>query len=95
MKVTELPSSEEAPKIEFPCDYPIKVMGLAAPDYKQAVLDIIQVHAPDLDYERVELRESRTGKYYSVTVTIVATGEAQLSAIFEDLKASGRVNMVL
>lgn len=85
----------DAPKIEFPCEYPIKVMGLTAPDYQQLVLDIIQVHAPDLDYSRVTVRESRNGKYCSVTVTITATGEAQLSAIFEDLKASGRVNMVL
>jgi len=85
----------QAPKIEFPCDYPIKVMGRAAPDYKELVLDIIQVHAPDLDYERVSVRQSRNGKYYSITVTIIATSEPQLAAIFEDLKASGRVEMVL
>ena len=84
-----------APKIEFPCEYPIKVVGRAAPDYKEMVLDIIQVHAPGLDFERISLRESRNGKYCSITVTIVATGEAQLSAIFEDLKASGRIEMVL
>ena len=84
-----------APKIEFPCEYPIKVVGRAAPDNKEMVLDIIQVHAPGLDYERISLRESRNGKYCSITVTIVATGEAQLSAIFEDLKASGRIEMVL
>lgn len=85
----------EAPKIEFPCEYPIKVMGRAGPDYKEVVLDIIQVHAPDLDYERISIRESRNGKYCSITVTIVATGEAQLLAIFEDLKSSGRIEMVL
>ena len=84
-----------APKIEFPCEYPIKVVGRAAPDYKEMVLDIIQVHAPGLDYERISIRESRNGKYCSITVTIVAMGEAQLSAIFEDLKASGRIEMVL
>lgn len=85
----------KAPKIEFPCEYPIKVMGLAGPDYKRTVLDIIEVHAPGLDYSRVDLKQSRNGKYYSVTVTIIATGTEQLSAIFEDLKASGRVYMVL
>ena len=88
-------SQPEAPKIEFPCDYPIKVVGLFAPDYQQIVTEVIQIHAPDLDCSRVSVRESRNGKYCSVTVTIIATGEAQLSAIFEDLKATGRVNMVL
>ena len=88
-------SHPEAPKIEFPCEYPIKVVGLSAPDYQQLVLDIVQVHAPDLDFSRVSARVSRNGKYCSVTVTIIATGEAQLAAIFEDLKATGRVNMVL
>ena len=87
--------SDDAPKIEFPCDYPIKVMGYAAPDYKQFVMDVIEGHAPGFDRSRVKLRQSKGGNYYSVTVSIVATGEAQLKALFEELKASGRVTMVL
>jgi len=85
----------EAPKIEFPCDYPIKIVGPVTPDYQEAVLDIVQLHAQDLDRTRIQLKESRNGKYLSLTVTIVATGKPQLEAIFEDLKASGRVIMVL
>ena len=87
--------SEDAPKIEFPCAYPVKVMGYAAPDYKQFVMDVVENHAPGFDRSSVTLRQSRTGKYYSVTVTIEATGEPQLKALFEELKASGRVTMVL
>ena len=86
---------DEAPKIEFPCDYPIKVMGLGAPDYKQTIIEIIEVHAPNIDYTRVTMNESRTGKYHSVTVFITATGTDQLEKIFESLKASGRISMVL
>jgi len=70
-------------------------MGNAAADYKQAIVDIIRQHAPNLDDGRVKFKSSRNGKYYSVTVFITATGTEQLSAIFEDLKASGRVHMVL
>ena len=87
--------SEEAPKIEFPCAYPVKVIGFSAPDYKQFVMDVTEIHAPGFDRTSVTLRESRTGKYCSVTITIEATGEPQLKALFEDLKASGRVTMVL
>lgn len=88
-------SDQEAPKIEFPCEYPIKVVGPAAPDYKQFVIDVIETHAPGIDLSKVEVQESRNGNYYSVRLTITATGEEQLRVIFEELKASGRVKMVL
>ncbi|WP_062267452.1 YbeD family protein [Endozoicomonas arenosclerae] len=87
-------TDQEAPKIEFPCDYEIRIVGNAAPDFQEAVCTIVKQHAPDYD-GNFRLKESRTGKYTSVMVTIRATGEPQLKAIFEDLKATGRVQMVL
>lgn len=83
------------PKIEFPCQYPIKVMGEAAPDFKMFVYDTIKKHADGLEHQHVTIRESRTGKFHAVTVTIEATGTTQLEAIFQSLKESGRVKMVL
>lgn len=88
-------TNQEAPKIEFPCAYPLKVVGRAAPDFKMIVLDIIEVHAPDLDHTTVSIQESSNGRFQSVRVTITATGEPQLSKIFNDLKATGRVQMVI
>lgn len=88
-------SQPEAPKIEFPCDYPIKVIGKAAPDFKEFVIETISVHAPDLDIERVDINASRNGKFISVRLWIIATGKDQLENLFEDLKASGRVTMVI
>jgi hypothetical protein len=85
----------DAPKIEFPCDYPIKVMGPSTPDYKEHVIEIIEMHAQDIDYSRVTLRESRDGNYYAVTVFITATGKDQIAQIFESLKKSDRIKMVL
>ena len=85
----------EKPVLEFPCDYPIKVMGENAEDFRDMVVEIMEVHAPGFDREAITVRDSRTGKWLSVTVTITATGEEQLKAIFEDLKATGRVQMVL
>ena len=88
-------SPSEAPKIEFPCDYPIKIVGDAAPDFKVAVLDVVESHAPGFDRERVGIVDSRNGKFQSVRVTITATGDDQLRALFASLKATGRVHMVL
>lgn len=88
-------NDRQAPQIEFPCAYPIKVMGEDVNDFSTAVLQIIRRHAPDLDETSISYRSSRNGRYLSLRVTITATGESQLRAMFEELKASGRVQMVL
>ena len=88
-------SDTSKPTIEFPCDYPIKVIGNAAPDFREFVVDVVRGHAPDLDLNRIEVIDSRNGRFQSVRLTLWATGEPQLRAIFEDLKRSGRVQMVL
>jgi putative lipoic acid-binding regulatory protein len=88
-------SEPQAPKIEFPCDYVVKVIGDAAPDFREFVMEVAEQHAPGIEEHRVMVRASSGGRFTSVQVTIVATGEAQLKALFEDLKASGRVHMVL
>ncbi|MDE1461856.1 HP0495 family protein [Spartinivicinus poritis] len=92
--MTEQDKSQTAPKIEFPCDYPIKVMGASTDDFEQFVIGVMQKHDPSFNGKATR-RDSRNGKYQAVNVTITATGEAQLKAIFEELKASGRVVMVL
>lgn len=85
----------EPPKIGFPCDYPVKVMGANDEDFVAMVLEIGQRHAPEISSRDLSTRESRTGRWISVTLVIRATGEAQLSALFRDLKATGRIEMVL
>ena len=85
----------EAPKIEFPCRYPLKVVGNAAEDFQGFVIDVLERHAGEILEEHIEINPSRNGRFLSVRVTITATGEEQLQAIFQELKASGRVHMVL
>lgn len=88
-------SEPKAPKIEFPCDYVIKVIGHAAPDFTEYVVSVVEAHAPGIREEHISVTHSRNGRFTSVQLTIVATGEPQLKALFEDLKSSGRVHMVL
>ena len=80
---------------EFPCEYAIKAMGLAESDFESTVVDIIQIHAPDLDLAAVSSKTSRNGKYLSVTVLIRAASRAQLDAIYDDLTAHEKVLMRL
>jgi len=88
-------SDSKAPKIEFPCDYHIKIIGDSTPDFTEFVVGVVERHAPGICEENVSVNESSKGRYSSVRLTISATGEPQLKALFEDLKASGRVHMVL
>ncbi len=87
--------AKEPPKITFPCDYPLKVVGDAADDFPATVCQVIVRHAPDFDETTLEVVDSRNGRFQSVRVTIVATGEQQLSQLFDELKATGRVHMVV
>lgn len=89
-------SKPQAPVITFPCDnYPVKVIGEDATDYAQTVFEIVRRHAPELTWEQVHLRHSRQGRWVSVTLNIRATGKQQLITLTEELKATGRVKMVL
>ena len=83
------------PKIEFPCAYPLKVIGHAADDFREFVITVLERHTDRIYEETIDLRASSGGKYVSVRVTITATGEEQLTNIFTELKASGRVQAVI
>jgi len=85
----------EKPLLEFPCDYPIKVIGRESPTYRDTILDVVSRHDSSFDRSRVEERASGKGNYLSVTIWITATGKPQLDAIFKDLKATGLVSLVL
>ena len=85
----------KAPKIEFPCAYPLKIVGNAAEYFHVFVADVLEKHTGESFHERVEIVQSRTGRFLSARVTITATGVEQLQAIFEEFKASGRIHTVL
>jgi putative lipoic acid-binding regulatory protein len=85
----------QVPKIEFPCAYPLKIVGNAADDFQVFVADVLAKHTGESFHERIEIVSSSTGRFLSARVTITATGVDQLKAIFEDFKASGRIHTVL
>jgi hypothetical protein len=80
---------------EFPCDFPIKIVGLASDDFRQFVLGIVTKHVGQLAQERVVSRPSRDGKYLSLTCTFSADSRAQVDALYSDLTSEDRILMVL
>ncbi|MDP5052554.1 MAG: DUF493 domain-containing protein [Congregibacter sp.] len=87
--------TEEPPKIEFPCDYPVKVLGLNVTEFRPLVLEVFERHAPGFDQATITVRDSRKSTFLSMTITITATGPQQLEALHQDLRATGLVKMVL
>ena len=83
------------PRIEFPCDYPIKVFGRSGLEFEVTVCEIIERHAPAFARDKITRRSSREGKFIALTFYIVATGEPQLKAMHAELMASEWVQMVL
>jgi putative lipoic acid-binding regulatory protein len=85
----------EASLLEFPCEFPLKIMGLTQPGFAQAVIEVVQRHAPDFDPATVEMRTSREAKYLSITTTINATSREQLDELYKELCDHPMVSMVL
>lgn len=85
----------EPPRIEFPCEYPIKIMGEAVEGFEADVLNVVRRHVEALPDDRVTRRPSAKGNYLALTVVIDATGLEQLERLFADLKSLAAVKLVL
>ncbi|HRP98705.1 MAG TPA: DUF493 family protein [Rhodocyclaceae bacterium] len=81
--------------IEFPCDFPIKIMGARVEGFAQAVVEVVLVHDPHFDPATVEMRPSRKGNYLALTCTVRAVSQAQLDALYRDLSGHPMVKVVL
>ena len=87
--------SELESLLEFPCDFPLKIMGKTQPGFAQAVIEVVKKHAPDFDPSTVEMRPSRENKYISVTATIRAASREQLDELYKELCDHPMVALVL
>jgi putative lipoic acid-binding regulatory protein len=85
----------EASLIEYPCDFPIKILGHTRAGFAQAILEVVRRHAPDFDGATMEMKTSKHGKYLSVTCTIRATSREQLDGLYRELCDHPLVTMVL
>ena len=81
--------------LQFPTDFPIKIMGEKREGFAHAMIELVQRHAPDFKAETLEMRASSSGKYLSITCTIRATSKAQLDALYQEITAHPWVNMAL
>lgn len=81
--------------IEFPADFPIKVMGAQHPEFAATVLNVVREHAPDTEAQHLRIRPSSGGNYLACTVTVRAESQAQLDNLYRALTAHSMVKVVL
>lgn len=81
--------------IEFPSDFPVKVLGLNVEGFVEAMVAIARQFDPAFDAGAVALRPSRADKYLGVTLTVTATSRAQLDALYRALSSHPMVKVVL
>jgi putative lipoic acid-binding regulatory protein len=84
----------EASLLEFPCAFPLKIMGTAVDGFAQTIAAVVLEHAPEFDAATIEMRASSGGKYLSLTCTIHATSQAQLDALYRALTSHPLVKVV-
>ena len=94
-KPTSSPDPRRDSLIDYPSLFPIKVMGLNADGFVQAVTSIARQFDPGFDAASVELRDSKAGKYLGVTVTVTATSREQLDELYRTLSTHPMVKVVL
>ena len=96
MSASEAPQPGAPPALlQFPTDYPIKVVGRSSDTLRPRIDAIVSAHVPDLDPARISERSSGNGNFRSISYTIRAVSAAQVTALATDLKACPDVLIVI
>jgi putative lipoic acid-binding regulatory protein len=89
------PSPSRPSLIEYPCAFPIKVMGARVDGFTESVVAIAQHFDAGFDAATVEARPSKAGNYLGLTITITATSREQLDEVYRTLSRHPLVKVVL
>ena len=81
--------------IDYPCRFPIKVMGAMADGFAEALAELAREFDPEFDASTMELRPSKGGNYLGVTLVITATSREQLDGLYLRLTGHPMVKIVL
>ena len=81
--------------LEFPCDFPIKMMGRDTPEFHELARELIEKYTGPLDNNAIQSTLSRNGRFVSITATINAQSQQQLDDIYRVISAHEDVLMAL
>ena len=81
--------------IEYPSQFPIKVMGASVEGFVEAIVKVAQHFDPGFDAASVEQRPSKGGNYLGLTITVTAVSREQLDELYRTLSTHPMVKVVL
>jgi putative lipoic acid-binding regulatory protein len=81
--------------IEYPSQFPIKVMGAQVEGFVEAITAVALQFDPAFDPATIEQRPSKGGNYLGLTITITATSREQLDELYRTLTTHPMVRVVL
>ena len=81
--------------IEYPSDFPIKIMGVMQEAFAQTMVEVVVRHDPTFHAGKMEMRPSTKGTYLSLTVTVRAISREQLDNLYRELSSHPMVKVVL
>ena len=75
--------------LDFPCNFPFKVLGVAHDSLPDQVVEVVQKHAPG-DYVP-KFKASSKGNYHSVTIDVTVTSKEHVETLYIEL---GKIDLV-
>jgi putative lipoic acid-binding regulatory protein len=81
--------------IDYPCDFPIKVIGQSQQGFARSVAEVVVRHDPSFNMATMQTRSSSGTRYLSLTCIVRATSREQLDALYQELCDHPMVKMVL
>lgn len=87
--------SDDDSIMEFPCQFPIKVIGRDENDFRSLAVGLVQTHTGEIESLSITENVSRNGRFLSLTITVTAVSREQLDQIYESLSASPSILVAL
>ncbi|MBY0571339.1 MAG: DUF493 family protein [Burkholderiaceae bacterium] len=89
------PIPPEQSLIEYPSEFPIKIMGAMHDAFAQTIVEVVTIHDPTFHAGKMDMRPSSKGTYLALTVTVWATSREQLDNLYRELSGHPMVKVVL
>ncbi len=86
---------EQETLLEFPCRFPLKIMGPAAPAFEAQMRALVLAELGERQDTVWAVRPSAKGNFVGLTVTFTAEHRAELDALYRAISAHPDVKMCL
>jgi len=86
---------DEETLIQFPCDFPIKIIGTNSPVFVTEIIEMVIKHFPETTDEKISHKPSEKGNYAAITVVVYVMDKPSLDALYIDLTSHPDIKMVL